>query len=353
MSKVSFVVVLCLSLVGSLFAGQHEGGYDHDLAVHLLYFSGIVQCGIDMLQSWKCPDCFPDVHKRLVYESDAIAQTQVLITDNRKDEIVVAFRGTEYNLWQWINNADVEPVAFHPEVCPDCKVHGGLYDRFLDVRDLVMAELQKAATEFPEADIYFTGHSAGGVWAIMLAAHIAVVNPALMPTGVYTFGTPRIANAAFAKFFSPILADIYVRVIRPQDPMPYMPAKKSTFSETIGTIKALLKKSKTTDPSFYHHFGVLAVCPAKDGDCKVYPRDTQNPLKHMPKEVSQHSNYLGYEFQVRYGPGKSACGGKKKSWAHRLGVDYMTESAKEKLSDTYDSAKDGVKSAWNTVTDLF
>eukprot|EP00455_Lapot_gusevi_P051263 TRINITY_DN75_c0_g1_i4.p1 TRINITY_DN75_c0_g1~~TRINITY_DN75_c0_g1_i4.p1 ORF type:complete len:375 (-),score=131.31 TRINITY_DN75_c0_g1_i4:51-1175(-) len=361
MSK-ALLGVLCLTFVLSISgqALQYQGGYDHDLAVHLLYYVGLVRCGIEMIASWTCPDCRPDIHKRLAYETDELAATQVLITDNRRNEIIVSFRGTEHNVWQWLNNGEVKPVPFFPETCPGCMVHSGLYDRFLDVRDIILDDLNKAIVELPNANIYFTGHSAGGVWAILLAAHIALTNPTLMPTAIYTFGTPRIGNDAFAEFFSPIFGDSFVRVIRPKDPFPYMPTSaKSLGSEVLGTLKSLMGKSSDSDP-FYHHFGVLAVCPGEDAPCQVYPRDSENPLTRMPTGVDQHSTYIGQQLAVRYGPGKPGCGGEAKGWDQKLGLDYIGGSIAEKVEDKVDTVKDvaadvkdGAKSLWSDFKSWF
>jgi len=49
-------------------------------------------------------------------------------------------------------------------------------------------------------DVYFTGHSLGGAMATLAAVRCSRLHNTPQPSGLYTFGSPKVGNRAFASF---------------------------------------------------------------------------------------------------------------------------------------------------------
>ena len=117
------------------------------------------------------------------------------------DNIIVAFRGSsapkdflqDAEFWMtelmW---SDHDTVA---------EVHHGFLEDFNAINVPVVEQVKKylsLVTSAP-AQIYITGHSLGGALAILCALEFA--RQKLPIAGVYTFGGPRVGNAAFRNLY--------------------------------------------------------------------------------------------------------------------------------------------------------
>lgn len=112
----------------------------------------------------------------------------------KDDQVVLAFRGTaaenvdrNHALRQWLANLDYRQVAQGSGL-----VHRG----FSDALDLIWNRVTDGlnATLEPGCSLWVTGHSLGGALATLAAARL--VNEAVPVVGVYTFGSPRVGDAA-------------------------------------------------------------------------------------------------------------------------------------------------------------
>jgi len=95
----------------------------------------------------------------------------------------VVFRGTIGRLASWLGNLDMAMVAW-PR---GGKVHRGFRTMLMEIWE----EISEALDEI-HVPLFYTGHSLGGALATLAAS----LRP---PQAVYTFGAPRIGNAAFAE----------------------------------------------------------------------------------------------------------------------------------------------------------
>jgi pimeloyl-ACP methyl ester carboxylesterase len=114
--------------------------------------------------------------------------------------IVVVFRGTRlqvHNLMAaevvLLNQDDLwTDSQFLPKVCrAGGKVHAGFLQAFTEISDRLDEIIQ---AKRPEQRLWLTGHSLGGALATLAAAHL---EPGAVQ-GLYTFGCPRVGDAAFA-----------------------------------------------------------------------------------------------------------------------------------------------------------
>lgn len=123
--------------------------------------------------------------------------------------LVLAFRGTEKKL------ADIRTDlkgALGP-VATNQKAHTGFYEAFGYVKDKIAADLAK--DENKDLPLYITGHSLGGALATLATRFLASDSVG----ACYTFGGPRVGNAALA---SSIKTPIY-RVVNASDGVARVP----------------------------------------------------------------------------------------------------------------------------------
>jgi len=135
--------------------------------------------------------------------------------------VVIAFRGTEKKISDWLTDVKAEPTAFGKG-----KVHTGFYEAFavntnahgLTVNDCVSRIMQSDAARDDQGDplpLFITGHSLGGALAL-LATNLLAPD---IKGACYTFGGPRIANY---EYFSQLKTPVY-RVVNSSDIVPRVP----------------------------------------------------------------------------------------------------------------------------------
>jgi hypothetical protein len=119
------------------------------------------------------------------------------------DFVIVAFRGTQVFKPGAHGNVEALLAALR-DVITDAKfclkdvdgggcVHSGFQKALDEVWNPLVARLQQLTKERPQRTVWFTGHSLGAALATLAAARYPAAR------GLYTFGSPRVGNAAFAK----------------------------------------------------------------------------------------------------------------------------------------------------------
>ncbi len=141
------------------------------------------------------------------YKSYDIKDTQGFITAN-KDIIVLVFRGTTTGI-DWLTNVKFVLVPSNVG-----KVHygfnAGLNLVWEDVYDTVMSWKEKEQT------FWATGHSLGGALATLAVDRFTEENVELV-SGLYTFGSPRVGDSAFAANFDRKMKRFTFRFVDDQD----------------------------------------------------------------------------------------------------------------------------------------
>lgn len=141
--------------------------------------------------------------------------TGYVAIDNTRSLTVVAFRGSK-SVRNFV--ADGDFTATPTDICPGCTAHQGFWNSWVEARAGVLAALKTAAASNPNNRVIVVGHSLGGAIADLAAAEIRKSG---VTADLYTYGAPRIANAALSDFITNQGANY--RVTHKNDPVPRLP----------------------------------------------------------------------------------------------------------------------------------
>ena len=137
--------------------------------------------------------------------------------------VIVAFRGSS-NVKNWIDDFDATQVNY-PK-CSGCVVHQGFYIGYNTISAAVKSQIQLIIAKYRNAPIYVTGHSLGGALAVVAALDLKSTFSNV--NKLYTFGQPRVGNAAFAAYTASQMPDAF-RVIHYADIVPHVPPSNMNY----------------------------------------------------------------------------------------------------------------------------
>ena len=144
--------------------------------------------------------------------------THCLIVE-MSDSIIIAFRGTD-SIRDWITDARFLRKLLVEEANGDrCEVHAGFLDAYESIVNALSDRLR--AIVVGDRPVFITGHSLGGALAVLCALELK--HQKFNIAQVYTFGQPRVGNAAFARLCDWTLAGNYFRVVYQEDIVPRVP----------------------------------------------------------------------------------------------------------------------------------
>uniref|UniRef100_A0A1I7S5G1 Lipase_3 domain-containing protein n=1 Tax=Bursaphelenchus xylophilus TaxID=6326 RepID=A0A1I7S5G1_BURXY len=137
--------------------------------------------------------------------------------------IFLAYRGTVSGI-QLFYEAFRTIFATRDDAKIGGKVSAYFYNVYNYLRDAGLnGELTRLANEFPDYQIYVTGHSLGGALASIAAAEaIKVDGIAASRVKIITFGEPRTGDTDYSAAFDSVLSYAY-RVINQHDIVPQVP----------------------------------------------------------------------------------------------------------------------------------
>jgi triacylglycerol lipase len=144
-----------------------------------------------------------------------------LAVSSEKKIAVLAFRGTEKNLEDWRTDAEFALTA-KPCIFDGTETHAGFCGEF----DKAYPELKEKIAEYVKDDmlLYVTGHSLGAALATLAAARLTV-DKVRGVHAVYTFGSPRVGNPAFAKAYDYVLGPRTHRCVNAEDLVTRVPPR--------------------------------------------------------------------------------------------------------------------------------
>jgi hypothetical protein len=186
------------------------------------------------------------------------ASTQVLFARHRDLPLtVLVFRGTEPSQMADIAT-DLKtwktPLAERGWPAEWGSAHAGFVEAFESVEPLLLKKLAEIAER--EDRIWITGHSLGGGLATLMAARLLRAREegaSFDVAGVYTFGSPRVGNKAFAKKFRDAAAKAGVNAVRVRN-----------ADDVVTSIPGLLLEYEHVGTLAYLTEGALQVSPAKE-----------------------------------------------------------------------------------------
>lgn len=149
--------------------------------------------------------------------------------------IVVSFRGS-HSVRNWISKYAPSPplspfpstntppsIVFDFTDCSSlvsgCQAHTGFLAGWLELSASVTAGVAAARKAHPGYAVATAGHSLGGAVATLAAAYLRAAG---VPVDIYSYGSPRVGNDAFAAFVTG-QAGLEVRVTHLDDPVPKLP----------------------------------------------------------------------------------------------------------------------------------
>jgi len=128
--------------------------------------------------------------------------------DDIKNEVVVAFRGSDLN-----NKTDMG-IVFNTTLVPfsspgvhapdDIGVHGGFLKAWNSVAEFVISEVRSQLVENPGYSIVMSGHSLGGSLSSIGGTALKYIFNTTN-TRIFTYGQPRTGNSVYARFVQEIV----------------------------------------------------------------------------------------------------------------------------------------------------
>ena len=153
---------------------------------------------------------------------------------------IVCFEGTELrNFMDWLIDAGTSPRQFQDLG----KVHDGMYRNVQSIALPLRKLIRTILEEVGEHQVLFCGHSLGAAMAILSAAMLWFDQDASLRDlfrrallGVYTYGSPAVADATFAESCKGVFADLVFRHVYKNDIVPRLPPRTTGDYVHIGKL---------------------------------------------------------------------------------------------------------------------
>lgn len=208
-----------LLLVGALSLRVNDTVWDPQEATDFAKYSFAAYCPDSSIMDRSCWYCDPNT-RILGTKKHTHCETYVGVSE-ADERIVVVFRGTD-NMRNWLQDANILPkkaqFGGHSVL-----VHQGFLDSYRALRDYVLKQVKHLRELHPDFTVYLTGHSLGGAQATLMALDLSY-NHDMEDLFVYSFGSPRIGDNAFANLFNKRLGDRHWRVVHYRDVVPHNPS---------------------------------------------------------------------------------------------------------------------------------
>ena len=143
------------------------------------------------------------------------------------------FRGTNDAQDAFVNLNLIRVPFFEGIKQCDIKVHGGFKKQFEALKEGVFKTLAKYMKDVDL--VHFVGHSLGGALATLFAGEVGRLNE--VKVVCHTFGSPRVGNKAYAKWFQENVKDS-VRITNLRDPVVQIPI--SAYFQHVSDAKCIM-----------------------------------------------------------------------------------------------------------------
>jgi len=262
----------------ALMAPYHRQNFSVEGAQPILMYAYAASCGLKSIESWTCYWC--QKHEgsskfNVTHSFSGVYNSIYGFAGVSNGSIIFSFRGTKLagvlnylsDVWFW------RRPPFENAI-PGALVHGGFLAAYMSIRDVVVKAGLELSKKYPDYPIIVTGHSLGGAIATIAAAELAIKAEVQNPVELWTFGSPRVGNPAFANYLDEKYLDKSFRVTHNRDPVPRLPpvmiGSEHVDCEYWFSSADKWKKCKTEDPTCNAGFYVT--------------------------NLLDHGNYLGYSY---------------------------------------------------------
>jgi predicted lipase len=202
-------------------------------------------------------------------------------TDPSKSLIVVSFRGSD-SIRNWIANVEIDLV--NTPICSSCKVHDGFNNAWLERQASIVAAVNSARAAQLSYGLVITGHSLGGAVATLAGAYFRSIG---INCDIYTYGSPRVGNDAFANYASSTSQGSTSRITHLNDPVPHLPPG--------GSIAWLTDYYHTT-PEYWLSDGTATTDNYAIGDIEICTginnQDCAGSVNILDWDVIAHGHYF-------------------------------------------------------------
>jgi len=293
-------------------------------------------CGETDLMTWTCHWCAGSGAnvELLAFLTNSTAGTQGYVgLDREHGRVIVSFRGSDNMandiedgviILQTPRNLGHVPTPSNDDDLSTVLVHSGFDFAYGSVRNATQAAVRSGLDACGSAcnQVLFTGHSLGAAMttlaAVDFAASLAESKYAEDPeksqaiaatsgsnitiiTALFTFGSPRVGNTAFAAWAGSILnGNTSARVTRQGDVVPrippnVVPLRDGQRYQHVHTEELWNRHNGTASNDVVGEYDWLVACMAPNGedpDCA----DSEPPASLVDPTASgcgQHCNYLG------------------------------------------------------------
>jgi hypothetical protein len=259
--------------------------YDEAAALKYVRWVGVAYCRAPVIEAWSCKPCAaPTVPlTRVTYLYNAQTNiTGVVSLSASTNEVVAAFRGT-VGVEGWLEDFDFSQVPASQSLsanasCAGCLVSKGFsVDTYASVAPQLAAAVRATLAAAPAgARVVVLGHSLGA--AIAEVATFDLLAQGFPVAAHYSFGTPRVGNAAWAAAWA-AAADAagvaHFRIVHNQDLVPRLPP-----NVVFGFVHPPREIWYNEDSSAYK------VCDADNGE------DPSCSDGDLPVGIADHDRYL-------------------------------------------------------------
>ncbi|KAI9495081.1 catalysis At the Interface: the anatomy of A conformational change in A triglyceride lipase [Zychaea mexicana] len=186
-----------------------------------VYCIGVIPGG-----TWVCPNCDKTNNLEIVDTFTTIVyDTNVLIARSDSEKtIYIVFRGS-VSIQNWLADLTATLVPY-PDASLTAYVHTGFLASYTEVQSKLMSTVKSQMNAHSEYKVAVTGHSLGGATALLCALDLH--QQGVSNIELFTFGQPRVGNAAFAKY----VVDTgipYKRTVHERDTVPHVPSVVAGF----------------------------------------------------------------------------------------------------------------------------
>ncbi|TCD68520.1 hypothetical protein EIP91_010576 [Steccherinum ochraceum] len=160
-----------------------------------------------------------------------------------QNSVVVAHEGTDpEQLVSVLRDLNIPPQRLDPTIFPGVPAgvlaHGGFTDEHALTAATILAQTKEVIANTNATTVTLVGHSLGGALAELDALFMAINLPSDIHVKAVTYGTPRVGNLAWAKYFDSMVPD-FVRINNQADIVPIVPGRDLGFAHPHGEIHLL------------------------------------------------------------------------------------------------------------------